>query len=279
MQVVTGAMSTLLPKLATLLTEEYKLQRNTKGEIMFLKAELESMEAALLKISEAPVDNPPDHQVMIWAREVKELSYDIEDSIDTFMVRIETHAPERTNTHNFRNFFEKTIDLLTRAKIRHKIGTEIIGIKNRIMDVGERRDRYKVHSVATKTIAQTVDSLRLAALYKKTTELVGAKRNTKELVELLMVPDENQRRRIVSVVGIGGLGKTTIAKIAYDWLKGRFQCGAFVSLSLTPNMVNVFSNMFHQLGLKPEATWDEAQLIDELRKFLSGKRYERYSVI
>lgn len=74
MQVVTGAMSTLLPKLANLLTEEYKLQKNIKGEIMFLKAELESMEAALLKISEAPVDDPPDHQVKIWAREVKELS-------------------------------------------------------------------------------------------------------------------------------------------------------------------------------------------------------------
>lgn len=197
MQVVTGAMSTLLPKLANLLTEEYKLQKKIKGEIMFLKAELESMEAALLTISGAPVDDPPDHQVMIWAREVKELSYDIEDSIDTFMVRIETHPPARTNPHSFQGFFEKTIDLLTRAKIRHKIGTNIIGIKNRIKEISERRDRYKVHNVATRPIGQTVDSLRLVALYKRTSELVGTQETTRELVQMLIVPPGQKTLRIV----------------------------------------------------------------------------------
>ncbi|TVU24779.1 hypothetical protein EJB05_27236, partial [Eragrostis curvula] len=273
MQVVTGAMSTLLPKLANLLTEEYKLQKNIRGEIMFLKTELESMEAALLKISEAPIDEPPDNQVKIWAREVRELSYDIEDSVDTFMVRIDTHAPTRTNPYSFRGFFEKTTNLLTRAKIRHKIGIDIRGIKNHIKEVSERRDRYKVQNVATRPIGQTVDNLRLAALYKKTTELVGTKESTRELVQLLMVRPKKKKLRIVSIVGFGGLGKTTLAKLAYDKLKGDFKCGAFVSLSLTPNMINVFTNMLHQLGHKSEATWSEAQFIDELRKVLSGKRY------
>ena len=40
-QAVIGVMGTLLPKLADLITKEYNLQRGVRGEIMFLKAEME----------------------------------------------------------------------------------------------------------------------------------------------------------------------------------------------------------------------------------------------
>ncbi|KAF8690783.1 hypothetical protein HU200_041172 [Digitaria exilis] len=50
-----GAMDSLLPKLAALLTDEYKLHRSLRGQIMFLKAELETMQLALERVSEAPV--------------------------------------------------------------------------------------------------------------------------------------------------------------------------------------------------------------------------------
>ncbi|KAF0907417.1 hypothetical protein E2562_017358 [Oryza meyeriana var. granulata] len=191
MEVVTGAMGTLLPKLGNLLAEEYKLHKNLRGEIMFLKAELESMETALLKISEAPIDQPPDSQVKLWARDVRDLSYDIEDTVDKFRARIGNHVPNKL--HSFRGFIDRSMYLLTMAKLRHKIGTNIKEIKTRIEDVSERRDRYKV------------------------------------------------------------------------------------DVSLTPNMDKIFKNMLHQFDKEKyrninEASWGEAQLINELREFLQDRR-------
>ncbi|KAF7111950.1 hypothetical protein CFC21_111902 [Triticum aestivum] len=279
MEVVTGAMTTLLPTLAGLLKEEYDLHKNTRGEIRFLKAELESMETALLKISEAPLDQQPDVQVKLWAKEVRELSYEIEDSVDKFLVRLDRRAQK--NPHSFMGFIHKSIDLMTKAKIRHKMGTEIKDIRSRIKEVSERRDRYKVDSVASKPAAgSTIESLRLSALYKEATELIGTEDKENDLVKRLTEGDaaSKQQLKIVSVVGFGGLGKTTLANVVYQKLKSQFDCEAFVSLSLNPNMKNILRDMLHQLekhnysGMSKQM-WGEAQLVRELRDFLLNKRY------
>uniref|UniRef100_J3N8Z6 AAA+ ATPase domain-containing protein n=2 Tax=Oryza brachyantha TaxID=4533 RepID=J3N8Z6_ORYBR len=280
-------MGALLPKLADLLKEEYQLQKRARGEVMWLTRELESMRAALLKVSDqGPIDQPPDAQVKLWATNVRDLSYDIEDSIDRFMVRIDTPmVPD--NPHGFfRGFVERSLGLMSKAKIRRSIGVDIRQIKSRINEEKERHDRYSVvggRVVAAKPVAPTVDSLRLSTLYKESSKLVGLEEKTGYLVRKLMeVPDDNegssQQLNVVSVVGFGGLGKTTLANVVYKELRAKFDCGAFVSISLSPNMVGIFKKMLRQLDeiryqhINGE-TWDEVQLIDELRKFLRNKRY------
>uniref|UniRef100_A0A0D9XT13 AAA+ ATPase domain-containing protein n=1 Tax=Leersia perrieri TaxID=77586 RepID=A0A0D9XT13_9ORYZ len=250
-------MGTLLPKLFDILQKEYQLQKKTRGEIMWLMSELESMQIALLKISEAPIDQPPDEQVKLWAKNVRDLTYDIEDNIDKFVVRIDTPMPN--NPHSFRGFIERSLDLMTKAKIRRKIGLDIRDIKSRINEEKERRDSFIQRAFKT----------------------VGIEEKTDYLVRRLMEgPDEELRQQqyVVSIVGFGGLGKTTLAMAVYKELKEKFDCGAFVSISLSPNMVGILKNMLHQLDEEKYcningATWDEGQLIDELREFLKKKRY------
>ncbi|KAM3391620.1 hypothetical protein ACQJBY_012985 [Aegilops geniculata] len=287
--VLTGAMGTLLPKLANLITKEYSLHKGVKGEIMFLKAEMEHMQAALLKISEAPIDQPPDIQIKLWAKNVRDLSYDLEDNIDKFMVHIETHGqPEKS--HSFRGFIDKCLSLLTKGKIRHKIGIDIKDIKRHIEEVSEQRDRYKVDNVApAKPTGPSIDALRLSTLYKRATELVGTDEKSLEVVEMLMEGDEVSRKqlKVVSIVGSGGLGKTTLANAVYEKLKGevhikkqkpQFDCAAFISVSLNPNMKHIFKSLLHQLDKHTyqninAASWGEEQLINEIRTFLEIKRY------
>lgn len=287
--VVTGAMGTLLPKLANLITKEYNLHKGVKGEIMFLKAEMEHMEAALVEISEAPIDEPPDRQIKLWAKDVRDLSYDLEDNIDKFMVHIETHGqPEKS--HSFRDFIDKCLSLLTKGKIRHKIGIDIEDIKRRIEEISERRKRYQIDGKApAKPRGPTVDTLRLSTLYKKATELVGIDEKSFEVVEMLTQGDEVSKKqlKVVSIVGFGGLGKTTLANAVYKKMKGQvniqtqkpqFDCVAFISVSLNPNMKQIFKSLLHQLDKYTyqninEASWGEEQLISEIRTFLENKRY------
>ena len=115
MHIVMGAMNTLLPKLAELVVGEYKPQKGVKGEIQELQEELTSMTAALRKVAEVPPDQL-DEQVKIWASDVRELSYGIEDEVDTFRLRCKEH--EHTEPFSLKGLIGKATDLYKKAKTK-----------------------------------------------------------------------------------------------------------------------------------------------------------------
>ncbi|CAL4991206.1 unnamed protein product [Urochloa decumbens] len=277
MELATGALPNIITKLGDLLIGEYNLQKGVKGEIRFLRSDLESMQSALKKISDTPREQL-DIQDKIWARDLRELSYDIEDSIDTFMVR--DTANESSKLHGIKKFVDRSVSLFRKAKTRHGIATEITEIKSRVVEVHERHRRYEVNIVTDKHATPTVDT-RFLARYTKITELVGIDKARDELITKIVKEEYQasmQQGKIISIVGFGGLGKTTLANAVYEKVKAQFVCCAFVSVSQTPDLKKVFKGILYQLDKEiyqkiNEQQLDEGQLINELREFLQPKRY------
>ena len=275
MELATAALGSLLPKLGTLLSDEYKLQKGVRGEIRFLQAEMESMQAALERVSRLPAHQIDDLN-KLWVRDLKELVYDIEDSVDAFKVRVD-NDPEQAKPHSFRRFFDRTIRLLTKAKSRHHIADDIQDIKKRIDDVSKRKERY--NSLGAGVQPDTVDiDPRMPSLYQDAAKLVGIDGPTQKLIDLLTRVEgvKKQKLRVVSIVGVGGLGKTTIANSVYERLRGQFESHAFVSVSLKPDMKQILSSILRQVS-KDKCTnageKDRDELLRSIRDFLVNKRY------
>jgi disease resistance protein RPM1 len=114
-------------------------------------------------------------------------------------------------------------------------------------------------------------------LYTEATKVVGLQEAKKEVIKMLE-GDGGQQKRIVSIAGFGGLGKTTLAKAVYDDIKAQFGCTAFVSVSRNPDTQKLLKDMLYQLDKKTFADihskmLDERLLIDEAIVFLGNKRY------
>ncbi|KAF2908265.1 disease resistance protein Pik-2-like isoform X2 [Oryza sativa Japonica Group] len=269
MNVATGAMNTLLPKLGELLVGEYKLQKGVKGEIEELEKELTSMTAALHKVAETPADKL-DKLAKIWASDVRELSYDIEDAIDTFMIK--------GKGHELATSFKKVTNLFNKFKTNHQIHGVIKDIMDQVKKVSERRSRYIVDDIAARPTIVDVDP-RLEAMYRKATELVGINEPKSELTKRLLEHDYSSRQQsnIISIVGFGGLGKTTLANSLLQELEAKFDCHFFVSVSLKPDINKILKSILPQLDKKRYAhineAWETKQFIDEIQDFLKNKRF------
>ncbi|XBH59690.1 hypothetical protein VPH35_114382 [Triticum aestivum] len=273
MEFATGALGTLLPKLGELLLDEYNLQKGLKKGIKDLMDELLVIQAVLLKVSNVPLDQL-DPQVKIWANDVRELSFAIEDSLDSFMVRVEGVEP--TKPHTFFGFIKKTCKKVTKLKIRREIANDIKDVKIQVKEVKERFDRYK--DVIGNTNARTEVDPRLLAMYTKVSDLIGIEMSTDELTERLSKGHDpsGETLKVVSVVGFGGLGKTTLAKAVYDKLNKNFDCGVFVPVGQNPDTKKVLRDILLELDrqlYRDASTMDERQLINQLQTFLVGKRY------
>jgi molybdopterin-guanine dinucleotide biosynthesis protein len=278
MDLATGAMGSLLPKLVDLLNDEYILQKGIKKDVKFLEGELRSMHAALTKVGDVPRDQL-DELVKIWADDVRDLSYDMEDVADSYLVRVEGFEPD-ANSHKLKRLMKQMGELLSKGKTRHKIAGEIKDIKVRVKEVSDRRDRYRVDSIVANPAATTSVDPRLLALYKENHEIVGTEEARDELIRKLTGGDtvSKHQLKVLSIFGFGGLGKTTLAKEVYDRLQAQYDCKAFVVVGRNPDLKKVFKDILIALDKQKYmganlVMLDERQLIDELREQLMNKRY------
>jgi Holliday junction resolvasome RuvABC ATP-dependent DNA helicase subunit len=117
----------------------------------------------------------------------------------------------------------------------------------------------------------------LPSLYAEPDGLIGIDKPRDDLISLLMEGEGSsvQHLKVISVVGPGGLGKTTLAGQVYRRLEGQFQCQAFVSLSQQPDVKKILRNILCQVNQQEYLNmeiWDEEKFINAIRDFLQSKR-------
>nr|AAX96326.1 Similar to RPM1 like protein [Oryza sativa Japonica Group]ABA92583.1 disease resistance protein RPM1, putative [Oryza sativa Japonica Group] len=154
----TGVMESLLGKLSSMLEKEYAKKKTVEKDVLFLRNELSSMNTVMQKYA---MLSEPHLQVKAWMKEVRELAYDIEDTIDAFMARSE----KSNEPTGIRGFIINNILKLRELLSSCTISQEIEKLKNQVLEVNDRRKRYKLDvSVSMGTGCESIDP-RLPAFY------------------------------------------------------------------------------------------------------------------
>ncbi|KAG2563150.1 hypothetical protein PVAP13_8KG321102 [Panicum virgatum] len=201
------------------------------------------MHAALGNVAEVPREQLEEH-VKDWDKQVREHSHRTEVVVDTFQVRI-LGSEGSTDPDSFnKRLTNKMENSFRRAKARHEIAYSIKRIKDQIQDLANENGWYRDWCEVEAEPKPDPDP-RLKALITESANLVGIHEKREELIKLLVDGDEVSKTKLktVSIVGLGGLGKTTLAKAVYDKIKGDFDCTAFVSVGQKPDAKKVLMDI------------------------------------
>ncbi|KAE8802212.1 Disease resistance RPP13-like protein 4 [Hordeum vulgare] len=242
-------MGSVLGKLGALFADGHEV---SNGDVESLKAELQAVHAFLKATSQA---EDPGERGRRWMKEARELSYDVEDALDKFMLHSRGGSGAADNDSD--GFSEKMSAWLSEAAARRRTGQEI---SDAISRAGG---------------AEAEDPRRDCSLYRETGEPVGVAGPAAQIIRMVDGGGKQLDLEVVSMVGCGGLGKTTLARRVYDTMGQQFECRAFVSVSRRPHVVAILSDIRSQLGYEYDQslTEDAKSLLDSISNFLQDKRY------
>ncbi|WJX37455.1 hypothetical protein P8452_25218 [Trifolium repens] len=274
------AVSLVVDQLIPLLREEAKLFRGIHKEFKYIKDELESIQAFLKDADKRAEGDNTSEGVKTWVKQVREVAFRIEDIIDDYLIKVVPQPRDHP----------RCVALLHKLKTiipRHQIAYEIQDIKSSIIEISERSKRYDFQRSFEQGSSNSRGSQnakwhdsRLAALYIEETEVVGFEAPKKRLIKWMV--KGRKKLTVVSVVGMGGQGKTTLAKKVFDDknIIGHFECRVWITVSQSYNVEGLLRDMllkfYKQKGeVAPQSIYqmDRASLIDEVRNYLQQKRY------
>ncbi|XP_027069330.1 toMV resistance protein Tm-2(2)-like [Coffea arabica] len=259
--VLTAVINKAIEVISNLITEGSSGLHWLEEDIRWIERETRHVWSYL---DEAEARQDENHLVRNLVQDIEDLAHDIEDILDTLLPWL---ASRKSKGH---------LGCLTAAShvfscgndtAQHFVG-EIEKIKRKIEDIDRLRTTYGIVDRGGTRSGDTWDPRR-SFLYADESEIVGLEQDSDNLETRLL--DTDLENGVISIVGMPGIGKTTLGKEIYRRVRHHFDCSAQVYVSQEPSIRELLLDIARQVGLEKGKFEDPIEA--NLGEYLRGKRF------
>ncbi|KAI8026820.1 putative disease resistance protein [Camellia lanceoleosa] len=266
----------VVERLGDVLIQKKNLLRGVSSQVEEMQRELNRMKCFLKDAAEKREEG--DERVHNWVAEIREATYDAEAVIYTYIIKVAF----RRKTGSILNVLMRysCVFKFKDSIAIHKVGVEIESIKANISKITTSLDTYGVRAISEEESSRFEKQRLLRQSYPHIVEedIVGLDDDIKTVAEHLV--KEERQCRVVSIWGMGGLGKTTLAKKVYHYIDVRrhFDCFAWAFISQQCNTREVLEGILIELTSPSHEertkikTMSHGQLVVELCRVQSQKK-------
>ncbi|KAL1220239.1 Disease resistance protein RPP13 [Cardamine amara subsp. amara] len=262
-------------KIGGYLMEEASMLMGVKDELEELKTELTCIQGYLKDVEAREAEDKVSKE---WTKLVLDIAFDVEDVLDTYILKVEERSQKR-------GWMRILINKIGEKMDAYNIVDDIRILKKRILDVTRKRETYGIGSFneprggeSIITPGMRVRQLRRARSFDQEELVIGMADDAKILLAKLLDDDGDYRRYTISIFGMGGLGKTALARKLYNSgdVKTSFDCCAWTYVSQEYRTRDILMRIIRSLGVESGVKLEkmaEEELEIYLNRLLQGKKY------
>ncbi|XP_022761323.1 disease resistance protein RGA2-like [Durio zibethinus] len=248
-------------KAISIIEEQINLAWGFQDELSKLRASLDMALAFLRDAERSQVDG----LVKVWLRQLEDIAYeadDVLDELDYEDLRSKVDTRKRRKVSNIFSFFKNPM-----AEKVKKINLRMDEINDRAFKLGLQHGVQNVPPIfsGVGSTNSFVDSSRV----------VGREADISNIVDLLIGSTTQQTFSLVSIVGMAGLGKTTLAQSVCknEKVKNCFNKIVWVCVAENFDVRRILQEMYESLTKKPCGMKNEDAVLQEIQEELKGKTY------
>ncbi|KAJ9158859.1 hypothetical protein P3X46_024403 [Hevea brasiliensis] len=164
--------------------------------------------------------------VEIWLSDLRDLAYDLEDIIDELATEVQRH-----------NLEDKSVR--TNNKVQNCFSIMCNGVN--------QKDELRLAEYTRRRVSHVTERPPSTSLVNEA-KVYGREEDKKAMLKLLNAETNDAEVSVIPIIGMGGLGKTTLAQLVYNDAILEFDLKAWVSVGEDFDVFRVTKTVLLQLG-------------------------------
>ncbi|KAK4748684.1 hypothetical protein SAY87_015270 [Trapa incisa] len=259
------------------LFDEIGLTRGVQSEFNDLVNSLSFIRGYLQDAEKRRVD---EEALKVWLKQLQDLAYEADDLLDDFNTEIIRRRSVAGGNKKMVNevsiFFSSSNQFIYANRMAHRI----TDLKKKVDALSEGRERFHLKMISENLSLEECHHKRpltVSSDYER--YVIGRDEDKNDVINFLLNPNFDENLSILSIVGFGGTGKTTLARLVYkdERLKDHFPLKIWVCVSTNFVVEDILRNLIRECS--PESRKDKIahlqmnDLHDKLREELGEKMF------
>ena len=261
----------LLGKLGSFAVQEFRLAWGLEDDLARLEERLKAINVVL---SDAEKQQSKNDRIRLWLHMLREVLYDAEDVLD----EIECETLQRQVVKTKGSTSRKVLHFFTRSPFRLIIGHKIKKIIERLAEISSLKSEFNLCEQPIDCGHVLHEETEINRSFESFSGLIGRDEDKERIINLLVTPCKvgDAHPLVLPIVGMGGLGKTSLAKSVCDdeiVNTHHFDLKMEACVSDDFSLKQVIQKIIESATGKRCADLNEGELIQELEGIMKGKKY------
>jgi len=263
----------LLGKLGSFAVQEFCLAWGLEAGIARLEKRLSAIAAVL---SDAEQKQSKNDKIRFWLNDLGEVLYDAEDVLDEIeceTLRRQVVKTTGSTSRKVRRFFSSSNKIAFRLRMGHKIKSII----ERLAEISSLKSDFNLSEQAIDCSHVLHEETGMNRSFESFSGLIGRDEDKERIINLLAEPLKvgDAHLLVLPIVGMGGLGKTSLAKSVCDAenVKSHFELKMEACVSDDFSLKHVIQMIIKSATGERCADLDEGELKKKLGAILNGRKY------